>query len=58
MKNPGNLNGDKDERHRLYEALNLNQPLATAEVITGPVTRMLHSRLTQRHVICQYATVK
>lgn len=30
MKNPENLNMEKDEHHRLAEALKLNQPLATA----------------------------
>lgn len=30
MKNPENLNQDKDEHHRLSEALKLNEPLATA----------------------------
>jgi len=30
LKNPENLNPDKDEHQRLQEALNLNQPLATA----------------------------
>ena len=30
MKNPENLNKEKDEHHRLAQALKLNQPLATA----------------------------
>lgn len=30
LKNPENLNGDKNEQHRLQEALKINQPLATA----------------------------
>lgn len=30
LKNPENLDAEKDEKHRLEEALKLNQPLATA----------------------------
>ena len=30
LKNPENLNAEKDEHHRLQEALKINQPLATA----------------------------
>ena len=40
LKNPGNLNEEKGERERLYEALCLNEPLYTAYYLREDLSRV------------------
>ena len=39
LKNPENLDADKDEKRRLEEALALNEPLATAYYLKDDLRR-------------------
>ncbi len=39
LKNPENLDKEKDEKQRLKEALTLNQPLATAYYVKDDLRR-------------------